>query len=104
MIGDDLLFDACKKGHLKLLNELTERTVVFRLKPKANVNARDRQAYTPLFYAVMNDHRDLVRALLTKGADVNAKDAEGATPLFYAVREGLQEIANLLMAKGADLN
>ena len=104
MTGDDLLFDACRKGQLKVVNDLIERILVFKLKPKANVNAKDSYGYSPLFYAVRDGHRDIVRTLLAKGAEVNAKDREGATPIFHAVRAGHKEIANLLIAKGADVN
>gem|GEM_PF-6217065 len=104
MTGDDLLFEACRTGQLKVVNELVERILVFKLKPKANVNAKDEAGYSPLFYAVRDGHRDIVRTLLAKGADVNAKDRDGATPLFHAVRSTHKDIVSLLLAKGADVN
>lgn len=104
MTGDDLLFDACRNGQLKTVNELIDRFLVFKLKPKANVNARDRDGFTPLCYAARDGHRNIVQKLIDKGADINSKDVAGFTPLFFAVWQGHMEIVKLLVAKGADVN
>ena len=45
----------------------------------ANVNERDNERRTPLFYA----NREVAESLLDNGADVNAKDNEGKTPLHH---------------------
>jgi hypothetical protein len=104
MTGDELLFEACKKGQLKAVNELVDRVLVFKLKPKANVNAKDGDGFTPLYFAVRDGHRDVARKLIDKGANVDVKDKSGFTPLYYATRQGHREIVRLLVARGADVN
>ena len=49
-------------------------------------------------------HRDLVQALLAKGADANAKANDGVTALMLASRQGHREVVQALLARGADVN
>ncbi len=70
----------------------------------ADVNASDRNGVTPLRYAVVQDHGELVELLIAEGADVNATDENGATPLHMAATQGHKEIAMLLIAEGADVD
>ena len=62
----------------------------------AEVNAKDEDAWTPLFFATGLRHKELVALLIAKGADVNAKDEVGKTPLDQASGE----IADLLRKHG----
>jgi ankyrin repeat protein len=55
----------------------------------------------PLYFAVVHNHKDMVKFLLACGADANAKGFLGQTPLD-AVRQ--KDIAELLLAHGADVN
>jgi ankyrin repeat protein len=74
---------------------------------------------TPLHWASINGHTDIVALMLTKKADINVKDNHGRTPLHYAASnilftseesaviynvEGMKEVAKLLLAKKADVN
>ena len=68
-----------------------------------DVNARDNEGYTALFYAAENGHVDVVK-LLIEGADVNAKNQYGNTPLYVVAVGGHIAVAELLIAKGADVN
>ncbi|MCD6046295.1 MAG: ankyrin-3-like, partial [Gammaproteobacteria bacterium] len=70
----------------------------------ADVNAKDKEGKTPLFYAVNKKDVSRAQLLLDKGADVNAKDKEGNTPLFCAVHNKDVPLAQLLLDKGADVN
>jgi ankyrin repeat protein len=67
------------------------------------VNARDNDGYTPLHYAVLHGHRDLVMLLLSRGADVNAQDNKGITPLHMAVDRVYKDIARSLITSGANV-
>ena len=102
MTGDDLLFEACKKGKITTVNELIQPVLIFKLKPKADVNARDGEGFTPIFYAVRDGRRDIVRTLLARGADVHARGKKGQNLLQYAIDAGQTEIAKLLIARGAE--
>ena len=57
---------------------------------------------TPLYHAVIYDHKETVELLIAKGADVNARTGNGFTPLHWGSDN--KEIAELLIAEGADVN
>eukprot|EP00919_Chromeraceae_sp_WS-2016_P057927 GHVR01137276.1.p1 GENE.GHVR01137276.1~~GHVR01137276.1.p1 ORF type:complete len:300 (+),score=10.48 GHVR01137276.1:492-1391(+) len=59
---------------------------------------------TPLMYACMKGHLEVVNVLISKGAEINANDRYRKTPLMYASMEGHQEVVKLLIGKGADVN
>ena len=60
--------------------------------------------YTPLMLAAVYGMKDVVAALLNKGAEVNYKWANGQTPLMVASFGGKNEIVEMLLKKGADVN
>jgi hypothetical protein len=59
---------------------------------------------TPLLEAVRLGERDLVEALLARGANVNARNRGGATPLWLAVQFSRPDVARLLLDHGAAVN
>ena len=61
-----------------------------------DVNAKDNIGWTPLHFATVLDHKEIVELLIATGADVNAKNKEGRTPLNWASGE----TANLLRKHG----
>jgi ankyrin repeat protein len=69
-----------------------------------NVNAKDRNGWTPLLEAVFGGHTDTVRVLLNRGADVNKPDQAGWTPLMEAASKGHTEIIKILLKYGAVVN
>ncbi len=61
------------------------------------MNAREKNAMTPLLWAAQHGHTDVVKLLLDRGADVNAKDTLGQTALSHgAFINGRTEIVRLL--------
>jgi ankyrin repeat protein len=67
---------------------------------KAEVNARDNNGATPLHYAAIGSHKDVVELLLANKAAVNARDKDGRTPLNYAVLKGIGAVAGSLRQHG----
>jgi len=90
---------AVLRGHLPMVKLLVASG--------ADVNARGRNGWTALLYAVTGVTRNDKAAatfLIAKGADVNAKDNDGQTPLHWAAKMGHKDMAELLIAKGAAVN
>ncbi len=94
---------AANWGHLDTVRTLLDRG--------ANVNARafhivytdgSVQAWTPLHYAILMDHQDIVPVLLAEGAELEMNNTNGMTPLEMAERKGQTEIASLLKQAEAD--
>jgi len=70
----------------------------------AEVNARDKDSWTPLHEACYDGHTGLVRLLIEAGADVNG-DNWGETPLHIVCSSGdLNMLRLLLKAPEKDLN
>jgi ankyrin repeat protein len=58
---------------------------------------------SPLSIAVVNDHAEIAKLLIDKGANVNFAAYETSL-LIYAAEKGKTEIARLLIENGANLN
>jgi TonB family protein len=63
-----------------------------------DVNARNEDDWTPLLFAALGGHPEVVGLLL----DVNASNNEGWTPMIAAALSGHTEIVGLLLERGAD--
>jgi len=59
--------------------------------------------WTCLMAAAINDHLDICRLLIDKGALVDSKDNDSWTPLHLAAQYDLIEIIHLLCDRGADV-
>ena len=92
----DDFFKAVKEGDLNAVNRLLASGV--------SVNARGDDGYTPLHFAALYGHQQIVKLLISKGAKVNAKSSKGLTPLHGAAGAGHRYIVELLISKGADVN
>ena len=66
-----------------------------------DVNAKDKDGFTPLIQAVQRGQKEVAKLLIEKGADVNAKTAKGGTPLDWANAGNHSETADLLRKHGA---
>lgn len=72
------------------------------LNKKSNVNKKDIQGNTPIFYAIENRHIELINILLENGASVRAQTAKnkmGYTPYEY-LRTIYLELINTIMPDG----
>ena len=72
---------------------------------QANVNYQGyRKGMTPLHWAAVKGHKDVVLLLLDRGADLNIACEAGATPLYDAAHEGHIDVVRLFLDRGADPN
>ncbi|WP_174515771.1 ankyrin repeat domain-containing protein [Wolbachia endosymbiont of Cardiocondyla obscurior] len=70
-----------------------------------DINLRDEDGCTLLFYAAVGGCLEVVRYLIKKGADINATAKTGATALHIAARVGHLEVIKCLVEEGgADKN
>ncbi len=70
----------------------------------ADINAKDKHGWTPLFHAVKHGELEIASYLLENGAEVNLISVLGTTPLRLASAQGDIDMVKLLLAKGADAN
>jgi uncharacterized protein len=66
------------------------------LKSGLNVNAQNKQGFTPLMLASLFNNKKLVSFFLQKGANVKLQSARSETALSYAEKKGHMEIVDLL--------
>ncbi|KAH8972271.1 hypothetical protein BDL97_02G186300 [Sphagnum fallax] len=73
------------------------RPDLFSKRPEAQ-RSRD---LTPLHFAAMDGHMEVVRPLLEwEGIITDAEDSAGLTPLHYSIQNGHSEVVDLLLEKG----
>ena len=70
----------------------------------ADVNVKNKNRHSPLYFAVSWSNKALVEILISAGADVNTVDRRGELPLYFAVYSDNVPIAKLLISAGADVN
>ncbi|EAR85797.2 IQ calmodulin-binding motif protein (macronuclear) [Tetrahymena thermophila SB210] len=70
----------------------------------SDVNIKDKQGNTPLYYTVMNKNEEFVQYLVDLGANVNEPCQNGNTPLHMAFQIQNEKIIMDFMEKGGDLN
>jgi Tol biopolymer transport system component/peroxiredoxin len=67
----------------------------------ADVNAKDKRGYAPLYQAARYGHKDVVELLIAKGADINAVHKDGMPALKLAEDKKHADIVELLEKHGA---
>jgi len=72
-----------------------------RLKPRADVNAKDRYGCTALHMASYKGNKAAVVDLLECGADIECKDETDMTPLHLAASYGYTDICRILIEHAA---
>lgn len=92
--------------HLAVLHEQKEaiRTLI---KLGADVNAKNKEAETPLWIAISELKKpDIAELLLDLGAKINSRrgDLLGMTPLDWAAFDGKLEMVKMLLKRGANPN
>ena len=92
---------ASKNGHAEMVKLLIDHGAYPR---GAHVNVIDSEGYTPLDFAVIHGHFDVVNTLLEHGANVNQQDFKQNQPIHHAAHQGNLEIAKLLLQNGANVS
>jgi len=82
------------------LGDLPRVTALLEAEPELATVAL-RTGDTPLHWAAIGGHRDVVAFILEEGADVNSMDGD-ISPLWLAVSEGHKEVVDLLLEEGAN--
>ncbi len=93
---DKELLDAAHDGDLEAAKKA--------LADGGNVEIVDGRGMKPIHWAALRGHKEIVDALLEKGADVNGRNSAEWTPLMHASLEGHLDIAKLLIEHGAEVN
>ncbi|KAI8398630.1 hypothetical protein FOFC_19845 [Fusarium oxysporum] len=68
---------------------------------KVNVDTKDGEGRTPLWWATKKGHKAVVQLLLDWGAYIEAADEWGQTPLARAAETGHKAVVQLLLDRGA---
>lgn len=66
----------------------------------AVINCKDSYGMTPLMFAIVNDHPEVVRLIIDQ-TSLEATDNEGLTALFHAVNNRRVEMVQMLLKAGA---
>ena len=90
------LIDAAANGQTDLLISI--------LKQHPNIDFRDVNNGSPLFYATQNNHLDIVKILVFNGANMDNGLDNGFTPLMSACYNGYFDIAEYLAHNGVRLD
>ena len=91
------IHDAAKRGNIEAVKQ--------HLAAGTDVNEKGEVQETPLYHAVWNDHTEIAKLLISKGANVNTEQSARFNPLYSAAggRAG-KETIELLISNGADVN
>jgi len=102
---ENKLFTICASSVPWLNKELNIELVIQLIKdPKLNINVKDNDNLTPLYYACYNGNLEICKLLIIHGADLNIADKIGMTLLLIAVKFRYFEIVKLLIKHNIDLN
>lgn len=95
------LYSACAKGDVEKVQYLLQVPSI----RSSQLSKRDAEkGWTPLIYAVLCGHAEVVRCLLLHGICPDDKSQAGEAPLHLAVEEGHRRIVQLLLEHYADPN
>ena len=77
---------------------------VFLNGKKIDINEKDDNGRTALFYACGNGDKEIVKMLLEAGANASLEDNKSISPIHQGALKGNKDILKMLVEKGADIN
>lgn len=104
--GRSVLHLAASSKGAYMVEVLSDAFALLRLLlgPRADINTRTHDGYTPLHFAARSGNEAMVKTLLGLEADVNAKGKHGKTALHIAASHGHAPVIELLLDAKADVN
>lgn len=100
--SDDLhLINAVKKGDFNEVEKLLKEN---KENPELDLDYRNSDGATALFYAASKGYDKIVEALIANGANKDIANYNGETPLFKACSEGHLLVVEQLGKAGVDVN
>ena len=97
MDNNQTFLNACRNGQKSIVQ-------IFLKKGGIDINKRDQEGNTALYYACQKGYRDIVALLLDNDADASCINNRSESPLHAAARSGNKEILGKLLQKGANIN
>ena len=94
--GNSAIHIATRKAFLITVQYLIENL-------NFDINLKGFLDRTPLHYACLYGHHNIVEYLISKGANIEAKEINGKTPLHYACENGYLRLVKTLVPKGANI-
>ncbi|MCG7872836.1 MAG: ankyrin repeat domain-containing protein [Candidatus Thiodiazotropha lotti] len=90
--------------HNAIIDGLTDHAKELILSDKCDLDAQDKQGYTPLHAAAQQKNVEIAQLLIEKGARLDLIDSWGNTPLWRALGPSEENISliKLLLDKGID--
>ncbi len=88
-------FKAAEKGAVKTIKEMIEAGF--------DLNKKDKDGWTALMLASLNNHRVTATALIKAGAEINVADRLGMTALMAASVAGNKPLVELMVKSGAHI-
>jgi ankyrin repeat protein len=91
----NLLKEAVRENYIEVIELILK---------KIDVNSKDDDGRTPLHWAALYGHTDIVRIFLDNRADPTVTDSDGENPLHLAAIYGHTDIVKELIEAGAELH
>ncbi len=76
----------------------------FLISKGADVNKRNSAGFTPIYFAIGTDNKQIVKLLIKHGAKVDVQSDYGVSPLHVSAYNGNVEMAKFLLKNGARLD
>lgn len=92
------LFKACGKG------DVTTVKAILSANKTLDLSSMDEEGNTPMHFAAVGGHADVVKILIEHGANVEVKSRDGFTPMHSVAQGDHSKVLELLIEKGAHVD